>query len=104
MSQMGACAGHTPVWICQCNVFQRCVQSIRSVQKIWGFLVIETNNNTIISYITVMLKIITAPSTDEARVAHVPLGHPLPVSELRECVDYDTEDNVQTDGCDENEE
>ena len=51
-----------------------------------------------------MLKIIAASSADETRVAHVPLSHPLPVSELGECIDDDAEDDVETNGGDEDEE
>ena len=51
-----------------------------------------------------MLKIIAASSANETRVTHVPLSHPLPVSELGESVDDDAEDDVESDGCDEDEE
>ena len=51
-----------------------------------------------------MLEVVAAPPTDEARIAHVSFSHPLPVSQLRERVDDDTEDDVQTDGGDEDEE
>ena len=51
-----------------------------------------------------MLEVVAAPPTDEARIAHVSFSHPLPVSQLGERVDDDTEDDVQTDGGDEDEE
>ena len=57
-----------------------------------------------VTHITVMLEVVAAPPTDEARIAHVSFGHPLPVSQLGECVDDDTKDDVETDGGDEDEE
>ena len=51
-----------------------------------------------------MLEVVAAPPADEARIAHVPFSHPLPVSQLGERVDDDTEDDVQTDGSDEDKE
>ena len=51
-----------------------------------------------------MLKVVAAPATDEACIAHVPFSHPFPVSQLGEGVDDDTKDDVETDGGDEDEE
>ena len=51
-----------------------------------------------------MFKIVAASAAYEACVSHISFCCPFEISELGECVDNDTEDDVQTDSGDEDEE
>ena len=51
-----------------------------------------------------MLKVIRTSTANEASVAHVTFGLPFQISQFRKRVHDDTEDDVQTNGGDEDEE